>query len=249
MIHSSRTFKFTTHDNCARARSDAGYSLIELFVAMAILAILMAIALPMFTPARDVVRLNEAVQAVQEYANAVNQYRADNSGVVPKICDIQFDRWPCGTADTPSPAGSQVDYTIPSSVVCEVAVNCRGERGPWNIQQKQYYLNESQVPDLARSGALRLSYRRPGGMSKSALGLTVTEATRVWVWYSTTGGASPRQFQFVIFIRKAPGLSPFVPRCRITNAESVESAAFTPHAPEPAGVRWLAAWGTVPSCH
>lgn len=64
---------------------DAGFGLVELIVALVIVAILIAVAMINMRGSRDVARFGQARQAAGEYAQAVAHFKVANAGRAPTL--------------------------------------------------------------------------------------------------------------------------------------------------------------------
>ena len=64
-------------------RSAKGFTLIELMIVIAIIAILAGILVPNFVKARDKARFEASCETIKNIGTAVEMYAADNSGCYP----------------------------------------------------------------------------------------------------------------------------------------------------------------------
>jgi len=78
-----------TSQQLARGRArEAGFSLIEIIIALAIIAILSAIIALSWGKAKSGTRKNEAIAAASRYAQAISQYQGDNANQLPGAANM-----------------------------------------------------------------------------------------------------------------------------------------------------------------
>jgi prepilin-type N-terminal cleavage/methylation domain-containing protein len=75
-------------------RREAGFSLIEILIAMAIMIIMVAIAIPTFLGTRNNASHAQFIGAARSYAGAVEAYRLDHAGQAPRFGSAD---WPAAT--------------------------------------------------------------------------------------------------------------------------------------------------------
>lgn len=85
-----------------------GFSLMELLVAVSVIAILVSIAVSAYTTGQKKARDNRRKTDIREIQNGFEQYYADNKGSYPATCTLAVTYLPSGMPTDPKTA---VDYT------------------------------------------------------------------------------------------------------------------------------------------
>jgi prepilin-type N-terminal cleavage/methylation domain-containing protein len=90
-------------------RSNDGFTLIELIVAMTIMSLLIGLAIPRFVSMRRTSTYKAGVTAATSYQQAIDQFRLDHNNRVPVIGSVD---WPSGS-DTARRGGPINQYNKP----------------------------------------------------------------------------------------------------------------------------------------
>jgi prepilin-type N-terminal cleavage/methylation domain-containing protein len=137
----------------ARHRTgEDGFTLVEIIVALVIVAILMAIAVPLLTGSKRSAYSRDALAAAESYAQAIDQYVADHGGQLPAM-----------------PSGAQTGTGAWPSAA--------GATGPLDLSNQPYM--RAGVPDGLKSGHGSLTFvptstPAAGGGSKFGYRIVVT---------------------------------------------------------------------------
>ncbi len=83
----------------SRIADERGFTLMEILIAMILVGILMALAIPTFFGAREATSANATRAAASEYAAAISAFRLDHANRNPVV----------GSADWPNPQRGPVD--------------------------------------------------------------------------------------------------------------------------------------------
>ncbi|MCW2971898.1 MAG: hypothetical protein JWN72_171 [Thermoleophilia bacterium] len=146
-------------------RSERGFSLIELIIAMVLVAIMMAVVIPQFFGSKAATRRKEAIAAGSAYRAAVSQFQADHGNRLPAAG--------AGTAPTATCAAGGGDMTLISGKAA----------GPKNLLCKPYMrglpsgVQEGRV-GISQDGSNCGTLPTNAGSSPNATG---------WVSYCSSG--------------------------------------------------------------
>lgn len=109
--------------------TERGFTLIELIIVMVVLVIIMAIAIPTFIgQRRDAVRSGFR-DGAKSYVTAIEAFRLDNAGKVPKFGDV--NQWPNGAQAATGPVNRLIPEKDPST----------------NATQRRHWYMHEGVPD------------------------------------------------------------------------------------------------------
>jgi prepilin-type N-terminal cleavage/methylation domain-containing protein len=178
---------------CARA-NERGFSMIELIVALIIVAILGSIAVITFSSSRSAVSAKEGIATGSTYLQAISQYQADHGNMTPTAAQMR----PAGAVGTvPARAlgpANLLDKTYVASVPDSVAAgrvgvsmdgaNCAGGMAAITGAAKQSsWVSYCRVTDS--TFGIRIASRANGGASW-------TDAKASLCWMGNAASATPR---------------------------------------------------------
>jgi general secretion pathway protein G len=105
--------------NFIRIRREGGFTLIEITVAVLIIGVLLTIAVPVFSTARDKARANTCIRNLKTISDAKDQFTMENGKVVGDSVSMN-DLVPTYIRNTPEcPSGGTYDpLTVGDTVDC-----------------------------------------------------------------------------------------------------------------------------------
>lgn len=143
---------------------EAGFSLVELLVAMAIVGIMGTIAIFTFGSSKSTIRGNQVVEIAQPYRDAIERFRSNHGGRSP--APTRIHEWPSPlsagpvsylTGDKPYISDPPPDVTSGAIVVALTAPIAATTAGGWIRVRRP--LPSCVVPNGCRNYVLQL-YRR-----------------------------------------------------------------------------------------
>ncbi|MGQ9456101.1 MAG: type II secretion system protein [Armatimonadota bacterium] len=144
----------------------SGFTLVEILVVIAIIAILAAMLFPVFANVRERARQTKCVANLRQLTSALRQYIDDNDGRVPPISKYNFPdltNW-CGTLQTFGITQVEKGSLWPYVRNREVYI-C-----PSDIGREAKGLDHSLVPKMEQRKTYPLSYSMNGELNKRPKG-------------------------------------------------------------------------------